>query len=891
MSKPAIIIQEKLFIPSKYAPSTEVLDEYFVQAAFQEHICTKCDNKVDRPNYQCGNCQGFNGVFKFWSEVVIDGKDYISLPRGDVKALGALKRRYKWDKLPVDDRRANTKLNLDFALTKDLFEYQSNAVGALLKREYGVLKSPPRSGKCLIGNTIVSTSAGIISMARLHRIYSKSPNSVSVSTPLGPRPISAFYQKQATRTVRVQTANGFNIRGTPEHRILVVSKDENSQIKAMEPIWVELKDIQEGDIIYTPDIRHDTPAIWGSYTLPPDLLQLFGYFMACGEYVRDTHTTLFYAPNTAVANAIQLLWMGRYNTEPHEMRPLGTGTRLIYSDTQDFLSHLLASEIPVTIADKQWISDKMCALDQPSFALFFTALLCGLQALTPKGLQIKTLSGRLAHQIHVILSHQYGIVGSMTRVPRSPGISTDTYNIHTVDVPAPRTKRLFEYLPDLSAMHGVSLDAEAANAPDPFVNFDRIIFKQVLDATMLVYDITVPDIHAYYADGIISHNTVMAVEITRRLQLKTLILAHQLDLLKQFITAFQEFTDIADLEKADGRKYITIARSQDDFDKADICLAPYQVFLSRSGKRLLEKLRDRFGLIITDEVHRGNASCYSQVLTSFSAKYRYGLTATPKRKDGLDFIIKKIIGPVVHEVEIPTLKPKVQLIPTDFAPARNYVQWTSAMRWLAEHKDRNKLIVEYAVKDIERGRYILIPVTLTSQLDWLVKQINKRFDEPVAAGFHGALKPKQREDLLEKARAGKIKCVVGRRQMLTGINVPIWDVIIECVPIANPPNLEQEVARCLTPLPNKPTPYIRWLIDLDWGISRSCFLTVFGTLRKLGGELTPKSRAVLAEIYARQNKRGGYSSDEVTTDLYQSADSGEKSSLSSKTAPKVRRFL
>lgn len=37
--------------------------------------------------------------------------------------------------------------------------------------------------------------------------------------------------------------------------------------------------------------------------------------------------------------------------------------------------------------------------------------------------------------------------------------------------------------------------------------------------------------------------------------------------------------------------------------------------------------------VLVHNCHAGNASCYSRVLASLKMKYRFGLTATPKRKD------------------------------------------------------------------------------------------------------------------------------------------------------------------------------------------------------------------------------------------------------------------
>ena len=101
--------------------------------------------------------------------------------------------------------------------------------------------------------------------------------------------------------------------------------------------------------------------------------------------------------------------------------------------------------------------------------------------------------------------------------------------------------------------------------------------------------------------------TVMAADLTARLGFKTLILVHQHDLALQFLETFHdpEFTDIQAVEKFEGRPLVGLCKTFEDFKRHDVCITTYQGFL-RHPKRL-KAIRDMFGLVIIDEVHRGNA--------------------------------------------------------------------------------------------------------------------------------------------------------------------------------------------------------------------------------------------------------------------------------------------
>jgi superfamily II DNA or RNA helicase len=58
-----------------------------------------------------------------------------------------------------------------------------------------------------------------------------------------------------------------------------------------------------------------------------------------------------------------------------------------------------------------------------------------------------------------------------------------------------------------------------------------------------------------------------------------------------------------------------------------------------------------YGMIIIDECHHVPAFNFEQILKQVNAKYIYGLTATPARKDGHHPIIFMYCGPVRFRVD------------------------------------------------------------------------------------------------------------------------------------------------------------------------------------------------------------------------------------------------
>lgn len=116
---------------------------------------------------------------------------------------------------------------------------------------------------------------------------------------------------------------------------------------------------------------------------------------------------------------------------------------------------------------------------------------------------------------------------------------------------------------------------------------------------------------------------------------KTIIMADQKDFLDGFYETIEQMTNLPDLEEIHEKKLFGFPKTLDDFKNFQIILITYQSLLEKSkvAKKRLKLLNKHFGTIIVDEIHAAGAPTYTKILASVEQKYRYGLTATPKRKD------------------------------------------------------------------------------------------------------------------------------------------------------------------------------------------------------------------------------------------------------------------
>ena len=360
--------------------------------------------------------------------------------------------------------------------------------------------------------------------------------------------------------------------------------------------------------------------------------------------------------------------------------------------------------------------------------------------------------------------------------------------------------------------------------------------------------------------------TVQACAVCLTLKRKTIIITHQEDLLigkGQLLSTFTEATSpnapinpgrhFTNLHKfiAKGKTPIKYCRTLEDFLETDICLTTYQVFLHPRGKKILEKIKDKFGLLILDEYHRSAADGYSSVINQFTCP-RLGLSATPQRKDGMHRVTNHTIGQVIHQTTIESLAPLVSVVKTGFASNKNYKNWVYMLRYLEAQDRRIETLLHYAYKDVKkRKRSILIPVAHHSMVDMLVENLNDRGIK--AIGWDGRLKKKERHIPLQKSANREVDVIVAQRSMLTGINIPVWDMMYWFVPMNNDPNFEQEFKRICTPMPNKPQPVVRFFVD-DFEIVQRCFFNCANVIHKFGGAFTPSALEYWVSMGIKFNK-------------------------------------
>lgn len=311
--------------------------------------------------------------------------------------------------------------------------------------------------------------------------------------------------------------------------------------------------------------------------------------------------------------------------------------------------------------------------------------------------------------------------------------------------------------------------------------------------------------------------TVIGAAVIARLKMPTLVIVPKTALVPQWKERLSEFLDIDEelppLLTPTGRKSRR-KRSligQIGGGKSErggiVDIATFQSLVEKDAEdcpRAKDFVKE-YGLVIVDECHHGAAPQLERILKAVNARNVYGLSATPKRADGLEGITYLLCGPV-----------RVQIDPKQQAQLQNYrrvlrprftgvrlpdleagASYSQVLEKLCAHDKRNALVVEDVREVVTAGCTPLV--------------VSKRKDH--ARMLHHALRslgldarllvgegtPKQRREAIERAKRsedGQPFILVATESYLgEGFDMPQLDALFLTTPISWDGNVTQQSGR------------------------------------------------------------------------------------------------
>lgn len=295
-----------------------------------------------------------------------------------------------------------------------------------------------------------------------------------------------------------------------------------------------------------------------------------------------------------------------------------------------------------------------------------------------------------------------------------------------------------------------------------------------------------------------SGKTQCGLEIISRLGGRALWLTHTHDLLIQ-----SKERAISVLE---GVKCGTITAGKVDIGE-HITFATVQTM----AKIDLSAYRDAFDIIIVDEAQHccgtpSRVTMFYKVVSSLCARYKFGLTATPKRADGLQACMFALLGKKIHEVTKEqvahtTCPVKVSQIPTGWMP--DYDEILMGDGTIDYHKVIDNMIHDddrfKAVMDVINALPDAAPVmVLANRVEYLQDMLaNYEKDGVCLSGMGQSKKAKaERKSALEALNNGELDCVFASYQLAAeGLDCPNLRYIVFATPEKNEVTVTQAVGR------------------------------------------------------------------------------------------------
>ena len=311
-----------------------------------------------------------------------------------------------------------------------------------------------------------------------------------------------------------------------------------------------------------------------------------------------------------------------------------------------------------------------------------------------------------------------------------------------------------------------------------------------------------------------SGKTRVGIALACALGKKTLWLTHTNELLNQSYNAAAEFIDKKLLGK------ITAGKMQ----IADgITFATVQT-LSKSD---LNALRYEWDMIIVDECHRASmsvtkATMFSKVLNNLAARYKYGLSATLHRADGLIKCTYALIGGVAYTVPdsvVNTMQVRIERKDTGVKISRACLDtdgtlvYAKLINYLAEHICRNVMIASDIARLASDKNSVILLSDRVEHLKRLYDLLPLEYQND-AVILHGKVKKADRELALEQMRNKEKHILLATYQLAKeGLDVPCLDRLLLATPVKDYAIVVQSVGRIARVCEGKGEPVVYDYVD------------------------------------------------------------------------------
>lgn len=331
-----------------------------------------------------------------------------------------------------------------------------------------------------------------------------------------------------------------------------------------------------------------------------------------------------------------------------------------------------------------------------------------------------------------------------------------------------------------------------------------------------------------------SGKTIMGIAMIARRGRRALWLAHTKDLVDQAYTQAKKYLDKS-LLKVSTEGKVKIGTG--------ITFATVQTMANFVG---LERYKNYFDIVIVDECHRVCTSATSvgmfyKVVNTLAAPYKYGLSATVHRADGMIGATFAILGNVTYEVPFEDVEHQVMPVSVEaiytnvgyndcFLDADGTMVYAKYINYLAENVHRNNIAAEMLAHETHPT---LVLTDRLSQSETLFKAIGREDARVIT----GKTKREVRQAALEDMREGRANILFASYNLAKeGLDIPRLSRLYMLTPHRDSAVIEQAIGRIARMYDGKTDARCYDFVD-NTIYAQKCFRRRLRIYRKIGCEI------------------------------------------------------
>jgi len=302
--------------------------------------------------------------------------------------------------------------------------------------------------------------------------------------------------------------------------------------------------------------------------------------------------------------------------------------------------------------------------------------------------------------------------------------------------------------------------------------------------------------------------TIVAIKLIAERKMNTLILVNKISLVNQWREKLTEFLSVIEKEKY-GKQMEKNLLGQIGNGKQirnGIDIAIMQSII-RKGE-VKEFVKD-YGMVIVDECHHVPAVSFEMILKNVNAKYVYGLTATPTRKDGHHPIIFMQCEPIRYRDDAKKQakkRPFEHYIVPRFTSVRIHKfaekeekDWNIQELYaeIVNNEIRNQQIADDVYECYNQQRNCIILTERIEHVKKLSEKIKEKIPDVISVtGGMGAKKTREKLQKISGASIEKPLIIVATGRFIgEGFDEPRLDTLFLAMPISWKGTLQQYAGR------------------------------------------------------------------------------------------------